>query len=389
MLDSANMKLGRKTLALLLLVGAAVPALGARTVTAEQFSQWLAAEHGKSDAKMAEQIQAMELSERASAANLAQWQTESHGSRTRAALIALADASQFLPPPGSEILQKPAPDLTAQQAMLSSVVRYVSNTLPKLPDFSATRETMHFEDQPSQQLIQGPVGIQGFGQTIGVRSGPPSSATLRSSPGQPIHFVAQSSVMVTYRNGLEVHDTQNGKAAQTQAAETRAAEGFTTSGEFGPVLSVIVGDAVDSDVHWGYWRQDSVTAAAVFRYSVPQEHSHFTVALPNAQQTVTFSPAYHGEIAIDPATGSILRLTLISDPQPPYQQLQIEIMVEYAPVVIADRTYICPVKSVAVSRIPIIGAFADAKHPAPVKTRLNDVSFTRYHLFRTESTILQ
>jgi hypothetical protein len=325
----------------------------------------------------------MELSERASAANLAQWQTESPGPRTRTALIALVDASRFLPPSASEVLQKPAPDLTAQQAMLSMVVQYVSSTLPELPDFSATRETMHFEDRSPLQLIAGPVGIQGFGQAIGVRPGPPSAATLRTLPGEPIHFVAQSSVMVTYRNGLEVRDTQNAKAAKTQAAE-----GFTTSGEFGPVLSVIVGDAVHSDVHWGHWEQDSAIAEAVFSYSVPQQNSHFTVALPNAQQTVTFSPPYHGEIAIDPATGSILRLTLISDPQPPYQQVEIEIMVEYAPVEIAARTYICPVKSVAVSKIPVVGAVADAKHPLPVTTRLNDVSFTNYHLFRTETKIL-
>jgi hypothetical protein len=384
MLDSASMIPARTILvSLLLLVASASSALAAKSVTIAEFNQWLIAEHGKSDAKIAEQITGMELSERASAANLAQWQTESPGPRTHAALIALADASQFLPSPATETPQKPTPDLIAQQTMLSSVVRYVSNTLPKLPDFSATRETMHFEDKPAQQLVAGPVGIQGFGQTIGVRAGPPSSPTLRSSPGEPIHFIAQSSVMVTYRNGLEVRDTQNAKAAQTQAAE-----GFTTSGEFGPVLSVIVGDAVDSDVHWGHWEQDSATTEAVFLYSVPQQNSHFTVALPNAEQTVTFSPPYHGEIAIDPTTGSILHLTLISDPQPPYEQVQIEIMVEYAPVVIADRTYICPVRSVAVSKIPVLGAVADAKHPAPEKTRLNDVSFTHYHLFRTESTIL-
>jgi hypothetical protein len=63
--------------------------------------------------------------------------------------------------------------------------------------------------------------------------------------------------------------------------------------------------------------------------------------------------------------------------------------VEYAPVEIGSRTYICPVRSVAVSRIPLLGVVSDAKHPAPVTTRLNDISFTHYHLFRTESTILQ
>jgi hypothetical protein len=383
MLDSASMRSGHTSLVLLLLAGAVSPALAAKTMSVEQFGQWLAAERGKSDAKIAREIPDLELSERASAANLAEWQAASPGPHTRAALIALADASRFLPPPAAQILQKPAPDLTAQQAMLSMTVQYVKSTLPKLPDFSATRETMHFEDKPPTQLIYGSAGLQTFAQSGLNRSGP-SSPTIKTLPGEPIHFVSQSSAIVTYRDGLEVRDTQNAKAAQTQAAE-----GLTTSGEFGPVLTVIVGDAVNSDVHWLHWEQDSARDVAVFSYSIPQQNSHFTVALPNVQQTVTFSPPYHGEIAIDPSSGSILRLTLISDPQPPYQQVQAEIMVEYAPVEIAARTYICPVKSVAISRIPMVSAVADAKHPAPVTTRLNDVSFTHYHLFRTEATILQ
>jgi hypothetical protein len=367
----------------LLLVSATAPAFASKSMTVGEFDQWLASEQGKSDAKIARQIPAMELSERASAARLAQWETESPGPHTRQALIAFADASRFLPPPPAEISQKAAPDLTAQQTMLSMAVEYVSRILPKLPDFSATRETMHFEDELGVQLVTQSGSVQGLA-AIGVHAGPPSAPTLRSLPAEPMHFVSQSGVAVTYRNGLEVpRDAKDKKSLEMQAAE-----GFTTSGEFGPILSIIVEDAINSDVRWGYWEQDSAGSEAVFRYTVPQEHSHFTVALPNAQQTVTFSPAYHGEIALDPATGSILRLTLVSDAQPPYQRVQIDISVEYAPVVIGDRSYICPVKGVAVSKIPVTTASADAKSSVSVKTRLNDVSFTHYHLFRAEATIL-
>jgi hypothetical protein len=63
-------------------------------------------------------------------------------------------------------------------------------------------------------------------------------------------------------------------------------------------------------------------------------------------------------------------------------------MVEYAPVEIGAQTYICPVRGVALSKIPVVRAGGDAKHPAPVETRLNDVSFTHYHLFRAETKIL-
>ncbi len=382
MLDWAAMGPGFGTLVTLLLVATATPVIAAKSVTVEQFGQWTAAERGKSDGKIAKQISGMELSERASEAKLTQWEAVCPGPRTRDALIALADASRFLAPPAAEIPQKPAPDLVAQQTMLSTAVEYVSKTLTKLPDFSATRETMHFEDKPPMQQIEGSPGLQTFSQR-GLRQTGLSNPTPRFLPGEPIHFVAQSSVLVTYRDGLEVRDTQN-----LNAEKTEAVEGFTTSGEFGPILSVIVGDAVHSDVRWGYWDQNAATPQAVFRYSVPQEQSHFTVALPNAQQTVTLSPPYHGEIAIDPATGGILRLTVISDLQPPYQQVQVAIMVEYASVEIGAQTYLCPVRGVALSKIPVVGASGNAKHPVPVETRLNDVSFTHYHLFRAETKIL-
>jgi hypothetical protein len=363
-----------------LLLAAATPVFAAQSMTVAQFSQWIDAQHGKSDAKIAHQIPGMQLAERASNADLSAWEKAFPGPHTHEALVALTDASRFLAPPAAQILQEPAPDLIAQQRMLSRAVAYVGKTLSKLPDFSATRETMHFEDKPEQQQIQQSTGLQTFSQR-GLRGGS-MGPTQRIVPAEPMHFVTQSSIRVTYRDGLEVGDAQSSKAAKTQIAE-----GLTTTGEFGPILSVIVGDAVRSDVQWGNWEKDSGIEAAVFRYSVPEAQSHFTVA-PPAAQNETFCPPYQGEIAINPATGEILRLTVISDLRPRYQQAQVAIMVEYAPVTIGDRLYICPVKGVAVSRMPITLANSDAKHPAPTETRLNDVSFTNYHLFRAEATIL-
>jgi hypothetical protein len=371
---------GGKSLVTLLLIGTAIPAFAAKSVTVKQFSEWVVAEHGKSDAKVARQIHEMELSERAGAAELEQWQAALPGAHTRNTLIALTDASRFLAPNAAEIPQKAEPDLVAQQRMLSMAVEYVSRTLPKLPDFSATRQTMHFEDNPAQRMMEQSSGVRSFAQG---RENGVSGTIPRIVPAEPMHFVEQSSVIVAYRDGLEVDDGRNSSRAKAEAGE-----GFTTSGEFGPILSVVVGDAVHGDVRWGYWDQESAIIEAVFRYAVPEQGSHYAVALPAARQMVTMTPAYHGEIAIDPATGNILRLTAIADLEPPYQQVQVEIMVEYAPVEIAAKTYICPVKGVAVSRIPVAEDSIDAKHPAPVETRLNDVSFRQYHLFRAETKIL-
>jgi hypothetical protein len=59
---------------------------------------------------------------------------------------------------------------------------------------------------------------------------------------------------------------------------------------------------------------------------------------------------YHGEIAIDPMTGALLRLELIFDLESTTPLIWSEIMIEYGPVEIGGKSYICPVRSVSHSR---------------------------------------
>ena len=129
---------------------------------------------------------------------------------------------------------------------------------------------------------------------------------------------------------------------------------------------------------------------AVYRYRVPQDKSHYLVGFLSGSDWTRLYPAYHGEIAIDPATGSVLRLTMLTDLAAPFQTISEGIRVDYGPEDIGGRTYICPVKGVAFSRLP-----AEAASPwngsgltPPLQTRLNDVSFTNYHLFRADVRIL-
>lgn len=71
--------------------------------------------------------------------------------------------------------------------------------------------------------------------------------------------------------------------------------------------------------------------------------SHYAVSLGVAgKENKPQFPAYHGEIAVDPANGTILRLTIESELNPPHQTFKFSIVVEYAPVTIGNRDYICP-----------------------------------------------
>jgi VWFA-related protein len=63
-------------------------------------------------------------------------------------------------------------------------------------------------------------------------------------------------------------------------------------------------------------------------------------------------------------------------------------VVEYAPVNIGGRSYICPVKSVAFSTIPVPSASAADELSGPVQANLNDVALTHYHEFGSEARIV-
>jgi hypothetical protein len=99
---------------------------------------------------------------------------------------------------------------------------------------------------------------------------------------------------------------------------------------------------------------------------------------------------YRGEIAIDPATGTILRLMLIADAKPTDRLTQANILVEYGPVVLDGKTYVCPVRSVALSVAAGVQYYSAQNQPAPrfLQTSLNDVVYERYHLFHADARIV-
>jgi hypothetical protein len=117
------------------------------------------------------------------------------------------------------------------------------------------------------------------------------------------------------------------------------------------------------------------------------------VNFPNPRGDVQFVPAYHGEIGVNPADGSILRLTMVADLAPGDPGTRAGLLVEYGPVEIGGSTYICPLRSVALSlvwqmRLQKNQLTGDTMVRGPLQTRVNDVAFKDYHLFRAEMRIL-
>ena len=373
----------RRTILLLVItVGIATPSIAAKPVNVEQLEQLLATVHGKSDGKVAHQLSGLELTERASSIRLSRWLAAFPGRHAQEALTSLADASAFLDLPASEIPTNAPPAPYAQREMISKAIDFADQTFTRLPNFYATRQTERFEDTPPQQAIDH-MNIDSAGR--GLRGGSMPSVVPRQSDYVPLHFVARSSANISYRDGYELRDSKRVDFKRPSQPQ----EGLTTSGEFGPILGVVLAGETPGRMKWAHWEQGASGLEAVFQYSVPQGQSQYLVALPIGSQGEQVFPAYHGEIAIDPANGNILRVSVIADFAPPHQKLASSIAVEYGAIPIGGTSYICPVKSVAVSKMPV-GASTDGVQDAnlQLKNEVNDVAFTDYHLFRAEARIL-
>jgi hypothetical protein len=228
---------------------------------------------------------------------------------------------------------------------------------------------------------------------------------------EPLHEVGRSSATILYRDGNEVVHAEMAK--NDHSDKSRSAEHELSSrGVFGPVLSTVLADSAKGAVTWSHWEQGSTGPEAVFSYKVPQKASHYTVIFPGAEGPEPVStlgrdgavfaddggtekarhvPGYHGEIAVNPADGSIMRLTMVAELKSGEPVIKANLMVEYGPVELGGKNYICPVKSVALSLDHIIYRTAISAAAAALgapQLRVNDVLFRQYHLFRGDVRIV-
>ncbi len=363
----------------------AVPPAAAGTVTVEQLDQWIAANRDERDAKVAHQLAGLKLAERAGANRIAQWEAALPGNRSREALMAVADAAAFLNPPATEIPDLPAPDAAAQQQILARMTDYVKQVMPKLPNFIAQRNTTAFEITTEDRLLTQQSMVQVYQlrkdrRFIYHALGP---AGVFGSDHVQLFWTGSYAQTVTYRGGLEVADLP--LKAASQASHTLLS--LQSEGEFGPILAVVLLDTPKGTIEWSRWERGPAGTLAVFGYTVPRADSHFAVDF-SSDHRPDF-PAYHGEIAVDPESGAIFRITVQANMRDATSVYEVSILAEFGPVVIGGASYICPVRSVAVAGYFDRYADLDAQ-PPPVayQTSINDVTFTGHRVFRTKSRIV-
>jgi hypothetical protein len=354
-----------KLLLPILLLAFAYPSVAEEQVSVKELQQRLA--HATSDKRTAQQISELQLTERLSTVRLHLLAAALPGDKSKLALQALADASAFLELPASDVPQIAAPDPAAQKALLARTAAYLRKTMPSLPDFFATQTSLEFVDGS-------------------VKASASPSAKPRDTR---LHLAAESSATVRFLAGKEEVEPARagGKAAAANGKQ------LEVQGVFGPILIVALDDVLASQPSWSHWEEGTDGSIAVFRYNVPTQNSHFSVPVPGGFDMTSPLRAYRGDIAVDPAGGAILRLTLQAITQADGPVKRADILVEYGPVAIAGQTWICPLRSVALASVRNLDMFHDlykfSQTSSPqFQVKMNDVSYAQYHLFRTGMRLL-
>jgi hypothetical protein len=356
-------------------------ATAAERITVEQLEQKLAvptpaaSSHSEvpvallQDGTLAVQIDNLLLSERLTPATLdAILKKHTLGLQTQRALRLLADRSALLDPPASELPDWPAPYADQQQHMLDAARAYVFQTLTHLPNFFATRTTSRFSGlspEVNQTGLQVHVGLYPRGT---------------------------SSREITFRDGKELIDPMRAQ----RHAQTLPQAGLESWGEFGPEPAVVLMAVTTGTIAFHHWEQSPTGLAAVYRYSVPEEDSKYEVNYTcNGSNAFHAQPGYHGSLAIDPVSGAILRITLQADSKPEDPISHVASVIEYGPIEIGGRTYICPVHSLAFSVEEVSICFRELKDQALVHNRalvqplvLNQTTFSDYHRLGSTSKII-
>lgn len=359
------------------------PRVPERRVDVASLQKLLESDRGEHDPGLERKLNGLELTDRLSTGQLASWIGRLHGKEAKAALTALGDASVFLAPSMTEVPDRPAPDETMQHVIILRTEKYLDEVVPTLPDFLADDTTVKYE-QPSA----------GLKETWKIA--PQERALMQKENEQ---------ATLLYRNGREQRIVEKQRVVEKQRAKRVVVRNdLNYKGIFGPILGFVFEDVRrgNSKLLWTRWERTDQGTLAVFRYSVRAENPRYGVVYCCLVGGSVFEtlPEHHGELAVDPDTGAILRITVESEPGwiretdliPLRPVLFSNMMVEYGPVDIGGHSFICPRRSVVITRertVRPLGFWGSSFEVyGPYQTLMNDTGYSNYHKFGSESRML-
>jgi hypothetical protein len=147
--------------------------------------------------------------------------------------------------------------------------------------------------------------------------------------------------------------------------------GTVTRGEFGTRLREVFDPKSAAKFDWERWATLRGKRMHVYRYSIAQERSEYSVRFGDAMTV----PGYTGLVYIDRDTQAVMRITQEVTQMPVGFPIQyIRAILDYDYTKVADSEFVLPLKASTIARM--------GKHLFK-----NDVEFRNYNRFGAEATI--
>jgi hypothetical protein len=355
-------------LILVALMAAAPAWSAAKKITAQELKDMLTQmqEQKKNDDDVSTALKQVEMSEQLTPAMLNILGSLVPGQQSLAQVYILEARGSMLAAPAADIPADPAPDAATQKAILDKAADYVSKTYDQLPDVTATKTTIRFQD--NMDTVAQSSGMHGSATDVSTSYGLASTA-------QYFRFINTADTPVESDKGVEKFSVPKDKGPW-------GGNGMIVPEEPGPELNSALNEAQGAGkVTWLRWELVNGKKTAVFAYSVEKKKAHYAVnyccypdtdqagvanfssasagsahgsggggAHGNFQTNTSWKPwktntGYHGELFINPDTGIVVRLISQADFKPSDVVHQEDTRIDYEPVTVGDKTLVVPVKS--------------------------------------------
>jgi hypothetical protein len=348
----------------------------------------------KGDQGTATELKKVDLSEQLTPATMVSLAEFVSGPQSTEQIYVLEARSAILPPPATDIPTTPAPDAAGQQAILSKASEYVAKSYSQLPQLAATRMTARFQDG-----IEAVQTYSGANQNLSKVSDP-----IWQDTSGYVRLVNTRTDPVESDNGIE-------KPPTTKDTTKWGPNNMTAS--LGPSLTLktVLQEATASgNPKWLRWESINGKPAAAFSFNVDKKKTHFSIlycCFPNTDtaglvnytgagptstgggatgsnlQTISewkpfkTSTGYHGELFLDPDSGTVLRTITQADFKPTDFVHSEAIRTDYAPMKIGDKTLVVPIRTFTLAEVVPNGDSFAAKYA--VRHSFITQNYTGYH----------
>jgi tetratricopeptide (TPR) repeat protein len=355
----------RRFLILLTIALAPTLALAATTkATVQQLDSLLAEmhKHSKTDDQVANALREIELTEQLLPSMMNSFVQYQPGPQTIVQIRVLALSSALLPPPPADLPDTPAPDQATQTAIIARATDYIAKQFDPAPKLTSDKLTLRYQNGEDFVRAANVAGSNMAHSDLGLD---PASQYLR--------FFGQTSASIVTQGGVEL-------PPKTSNQDPGGPSGQISPVGAGPILSNVLREVGPEKMTWLRWETVGSERLAVFSFAVNRKQSHYQVnyccfpktenvgshigMTPNGVSsggkpptsenlgTATFfepfnsTVGYHGELFVDPGTGTVVRLIVQAELKPTDFILQEDTRIDYDKVEVGGKAYVVPTRNI-------------------------------------------